>query len=204
MRQTQDPLRSVHLHLNAQLIARIAEEAADLNSNRFQILNCFFVTDPMVEQIGRALVQELEISGTAGDLYAESAAQLLAVHLLRHYSDVEAKASQPIGKLPRAYLQQVIDFIRSNIGSELSLTDIAAVINMSSYHFAHLFKETTGETPHQYVVRFRLEEAQKLLRETKLSTLEIALAIGYNSPSHFSAQFKRYFGVSPIQYRRSC
>jgi AraC family transcriptional regulator len=64
-----------------------------------------------------------------------------------------------------------------------------------------VFRRETGETPHQYVSRLRLEEAARLLRATDQTVLQIAIAVGFENASHFSVQFKRDYGVTPLAYR---
>jgi AraC family transcriptional regulator len=64
-----------------------------------------------------------------------------------------------------------------------------------------VFRRETGETPHQFVTRLRLDEAAKLLRATNQTVLQIAMAVGFESASHFSVQFKRDYGVTPLAFR---
>jgi AraC family transcriptional regulator len=75
--------------------------------------------------------------------------------------------------------------------------------HMSRFHFTRLFKQTTGETPYQYVTRRRFEEAQRQLQETHASILDIALAVGFSSAAHFASQFKRQLGVTPSAFRNT-
>nr|WP_231585133.1 helix-turn-helix transcriptional regulator [Burkholderia sp. 9120] len=72
---------------------------------------------------------------------------------------------------------------------------------MSRFHFARVFRHETGETPHQFVARLRPEEAARLLRATDQTVLQIALTVGFENASHFSVQFKRGYGVTPLAYR---
>ncbi|NJS10840.1 MAG: helix-turn-helix transcriptional regulator, partial [Microcoleus sp. CSU_2_2] len=68
---------------------------------------------------------------------------------------------------------------------------------ISSYHFCRLFKQSTGFSPHQYVIQQRVERAKQLLRQGQMSIGEIAIACGFSHQSHFNRHFKRLTGVTP-------
>jgi AraC family transcriptional regulator len=78
---------------------------------------------------------------------------------------------------------------------------MAAVARLSSYHFAHQFKQATGLPPYQYVIMRRVERAQHLLRRGDLPLAEVAARAGFPDQSAFSRHFKRLLGVTPGQFR---
>ena len=98
-------------------------------------------------------------------------------------------------------VQEVLAFIDRNLGERLTLPEMAQVLAINSYHFAHVFKQATGLAPHQYVIRRRLARAKQLLEGTKLPIAEVALAVGCANQSHFSALFHRATGMTPLNYR---
>ncbi len=98
-------------------------------------------------------------------------------------------------------VQEVLAFIDRNLGERLTLPDMAGVLAINSYHFAHVFKQATGLAPHQYVIRRRLVRAKQLLDGTELPIAEVALAVGCANQSHFSALFHRATGMTPLNYR---
>jgi AraC family transcriptional regulator len=75
-------------------------------------------------------------------------------------------------------------------------------VELSSSHFSHVFKESTGMTPLQFVTRQRITRAQQLIRESSRSLIEVGLEVGYASPSHFAQVFRRETGLTPSDYRR--
>lgn len=103
--------------------------------------------------------------------------------------------------LTHAQLQQAIDHIHTHLDQELTLEQIAAVINISPTYFASLFKHATGISPHQYVIRQRVKRAKIMLAKTDLAIADIALQVGFSSQSHLTQQFKRFTGMTPKQVR---
>jgi AraC family transcriptional regulator len=96
----------------------------------------------------------------------------------------------------------VTDFILAYLDRDLSLSALSQEVGFSPYHFARLFRRTTGESPHQFVLRQRIDQAQRLLREGELPLASIALACGFANQGHLTLAFKRLLGVTPAAYRR--
>jgi AraC family transcriptional regulator len=103
--------------------------------------------------------------------------------------------------LTHTQLQQVSHYINAHLDRDLSLVQIARLINISPTYFASLFKHATGVSPHQYVIRQRVERAKLLLSKTDLMIADIALQVGFSSQSHLNQQFKRFTGMTPKQVR---
>jgi AraC family transcriptional regulator len=160
--------------------------------------------DPLLAQIGLSLQQELQIPASAsmGKLYAETAAQMLSAHLLRHYTTSNVFIPEYSRKLSSHQIQRLTSFILDHLNQNLSLETLAQQIGFSPYHFARLFRQTTGESPHQFVLRQRLEVAQRLLKETDLPLTQVALGVGIPNQSHFTQAFKRHLGMTPLIYRQ--
>jgi AraC family transcriptional regulator len=151
-----------------------------------------------------AVDAELRAGGLGGPLMAESLATVLSVHLIRHITGSHRLPASADGVLPRWKLRTVIEYIMENLEGSPTLEQMAAVAQLSPYHFARQFKAATGFPPHQYVMARRVERAQHLLRKDgKLSLAEVALHVGFAHQSHFSFHFKRIVGVTPRQFRIS-
>jgi len=101
--------------------------------------------------------------------------------------------------LTHTQLQPAIDYIHAHLDQDLSLVQIAKVVNLSPTYFASLFKRATGISPHEYVIRQRVERAKMMLAKTDLSIADIALQVGFSSQSHLTQQFKRFTGITPKQ-----
>ena len=98
-------------------------------------------------------------------------------------------------------LRRVTRFIQDNLNRQLTLLDLSAVVHMSPYHFARLFKQSTGVPPHRFVVEQRIARASALLREPQPSIGEVGRLVGFRTPSHFTAAFRRMTGITPSAYR---
>ena len=137
-----------------------------------------------------------------GRLAAESLANVLAVHLIRHVLAPRRPARRRDGALPRGRLRAVVEYIEEHLDAGLTLEQMAAVARLSPYHFARQFKAATGLPPHQYVIARRVERAKQLLQTGgDLSLAEVAARAGFSDQSQFSHHFKRLVGVTPGQFR---
>lgn len=187
------------IYIDPLLITKAASEA-DL-SGSVEILERYTRHDNVINSVGMALLGELESEGLSGRLYAESLSNVLAVHLLRYYS---VSTSQPVtftGGLSAKRLRDVTEFISDNYNKDLKLAELAQVAGMSSFHFAREFKRTTGTTPHQYLIKFRVERAKSLLAKKDLPLIEVGLQTGFSHQSHFTRLFRRVTGFTPNAYR---
>lgn len=106
------------------------------------------------------------------------------------------------GGLPPARLRHVKDYIHSHLDENLSLRKLAELAQMSPYHFGRLFKQSTGLSPHQYVLRQRIAKGRELLGDEHLSIAEISSQLGFASQSHFTTVFRNLAGTTPNHYRQ--
>jgi len=106
-----------------------------------------------------------------------------------------------VGGLPGCRLRRVTQYIQDNLHQELRLAHLSALVHMSPYHFARLFKRSTGASPHRFLVRRRIEQAAALLAAQPLPIGEIARSVGFRTPSHFTTTFRRVTGITPTAYR---
>lgn len=199
---TSEPMQTLHLHLSQTLVARVAEEVAGCPSERLALMGRTGFQDPLLMQIGFALWRELEQPASAGKLYAQTAAQMLAVHLLRHYTARGAVIREHASGLTQRQVRRVVDFVQAHLSQDLSLEDLARQVGFSPYHFARLFRQATGESPHRFVLRQRIEQAQHLLTETDMPLALVALQSGFANQSHLTSVFKQQCGLTPRAYRQ--
>src|SRR5262249_5439394 len=95
---------------------------------------------------------------------------------------------------------RVTSYIDAHLDSPLKVASLAAVAGLSPFHFSRVFHETTGETPHGYVMRIRIEHAARLIREANMPLAQVAVATGFSSQSHLARRFRQHMGLSPAAY----
>jgi AraC family transcriptional regulator len=200
---SDEPLSTVHLHVECSLIDSVADQMELGGSRELALSDAMQFRDPLVAAMLGALHRA---AGDPADsrLYADTLVHALAAHLLQHYSRgrlAQRALTVPPERLVPRRIRRVTDYIRANLAADLAIADLAQQAGLSSFHFARVFRRETGETPHGFVSRLRLEEAARLLRATRQTVLQIAIAVGFESASHFSVQFKRGYGMTPLAYR---
>ena len=193
---------SLLIYLEPSQVARIATESFEFDPTRTVVPPVVGLNVPELRSAMLAVDAELGVGGVGGPLVAESLANILAVHLIRHTTGARRLPVSADGVLPRRKLHTVIEYIMENLEANPTLEQMAAVAHLSPYHFARQFKAATGLSPYQYVISHRVERAQHLLRkDEELGLAEVALRSGFSDQSRFSLQFKRITGVTPRQFR---
>ncbi|BDA72124.1 Transcriptional Regulator, AraC family [Calothrix sp. PCC 7716] len=187
------------LRLKQTFVTHIAQE---LNLKDIEIVPSLGVVSPQIQYIGLALKTELEFGCKSGHLYGESLATALSSYLLHQYS-TSITVEDFSGGLPKYKLSNVLTYISDNLERDLTLTELKNVVQMSTYHFSRLFKQSTGLTPHQYVINYRIERAKVLLAQKQLSIADIGECIGFRNPSHFTALFRKHTTMTPKVYREN-
>jgi AraC family transcriptional regulator len=194
---------SFHVYLEPGLVERVAAETFGLDPARGVLPPLDALGIPQLATAMRAVDAELMVGGVGGSLAAESLANVLAVHLIRHLVAPGRAPHRRDGTLPQGRLRAVQEYIDEHLDAAPTLAEIAAVARLNPYHFARQFKAATGLPPHQYVIARRVERAKHLLQaETDLSLAEVAARAGFYDQSQFSYHFKRLLGVPPSQFRK--
>ncbi len=173
-----------------------------LDTDKIELVPQFAISDPLIYQIGLTLKSTLENHGAGSRLYAETMANALAVHLLQHYSTRKPKEQNYQDGLPRHKLQLVIDYIHAHLNENIGLIELADLVKISPNYFLQLFKQSTGITPHKFVIRTRIERAKELLILKEMKIAQIAQYVGFANQSHLNLHFKRLVGVTPKQFQQ--
>ncbi|WP_293129467.1 AraC family transcriptional regulator [Microcoleus sp. bin38.metabat.b11b12b14.051] len=189
----------IELFLAPAMLARAAFDSVD--ADKIELVPQLHLCDPLIQHMGLALKQELAAGGADSRLYAESMGTALAVHLLRRYCSFTPQIKNYTGGLSKYQLQQVFNYIEQNLDGNLSLENMSSAVQISPHYFATLFKQSTGVTPHQYVIKCRIDRAKQLLGRRELTLVEICLAVGFQSQSHFTRVFRQQVKTTPKAYR---
>jgi AraC family transcriptional regulator len=153
------PTQTLHMRLSRDLLACTAKEVTGCDPARLSVEEHVGFQDPLLTQIGLELWRELEQPAPSGNLYAQTTAQMLAMHLLRYYTASGSVIEEPSGGLTQQQMSRVLDFVQAHLDQDLSLETLAQQAGFSPSHFARLFRQTTGASPHQFVLRQRIEHS---------------------------------------------
>jgi AraC family transcriptional regulator len=149
-----------------------------------------------------ALAREMLCAGPdIPKLYAEHVAGLSICHLVRSTRSAPSKFAG--SKLSSAQLRRILGFIEENLHRDVSMSELAGLLGMSSDVFARKFKANLGVPPYSYVLEQRIRRAEVLLSRSSKPIAEIALEVGFSSQSHFTTQFRRFSNLTPGAYRAS-
>ena len=191
----------LHLYLGLELVDRAAM-SLNLTSSRIRMQDVSGGEDAFISGILSGLIAEMQSSVIANPLFVNGLLESLTVHLLRQYADTKAKIKLRSTLLPTWKLRRVLDHMEAHLAEPFDLDCLAALCGMSRFHFSRSFRTTTGQTPSGWFMQRRVQKASEMLRKTNVPIIEIALEIGYESPSHFAQVFRRVTGVSSRDYRK--
>jgi AraC family transcriptional regulator len=184
------------LALDPVFVSRIAE-GLELNSDRIELIEQRRDTDPTLQHIAMALRAAVQTGDALDHMYGEGLSTALAAHLLREYGVAVLRPKRQYGRLPRKKLARAVEYIQDQLDADLTVSGIAQAVGMSPDHFTRLFKKSTGQSPHQYVVEARVRKAKELLTTGKFTISEAAYHVGFVDQSHLTRHFKRVFGLPP-------
>jgi AraC family transcriptional regulator len=188
----------VTLVLDSCFVANVVRDGLPATSVEFATQRSR--ADATVAKYAERFRAELTSASLNGPLYAETLTIGLTLHLLSAYAIAKPKIPFPRGKLTSSQLGRVVDLIMGCLTENVSLLAMAEQANVSPFHFARTFRKTIGVTPHQFVLRQRIQRSLKLIKEGKLPLSQIALESGFYDQAHFTHAFRKVIGVTPAQY----
>jgi AraC family transcriptional regulator len=158
----------------------------------------YSIADPFLRRVGNTLRSGFRVGRPPTPEYLESLADAIAEHLGSAYEPGIARGGA--GLAPHK-LQRVRAVVAQRLGEQIHVDDLAEAIHMSPFHFARMFKKSTGEAPHEFITRLRMQEARRLLAESDDSLASIAKRVGYRTQAHFTGVFHERVGSTPRAYR---
>jgi AraC family transcriptional regulator len=189
------------LQIQPALFDRSIGEIA--KGGRVELIRRMDLNDDQISRLMEALRADIAAGSPSGPVFGESIALALSAHVAQRYSTLTTNLETHRGGLSRLRLNRVLEYINTNLSDKLELGVLSEVVGLNLYHFARAFKQSTGETPHQYVLRRRIERAKEFLRHSRLPVVEASARTGFVDQSHFSKVFRRIVGVAPSEYRNS-
>jgi len=195
------PIEVVHLYLTHNMLSTISAEVFDREVADVELRDVLRTEDDLIRRSLNSIADEVQADNLGGRLYADAVATQLCVHLLRTYANVSLQQPRAMQGLSHAQVRMLNDYIDANLDRQLSLQDLAAVTRTSGSQFLRQFKLRFGVPPHAYVLRMRLERAQRLLRRTQLPIKDISSRSGFSDQSHMTRVFQRFLHTTPSAYR---
>jgi AraC family transcriptional regulator len=202
--ESSGPSRAAVVVIRAEFLSRAIEEHWGADSSKVEFVSQFLVRDPVIEAVARTMASEVEGGSPGGRLYVDSGCEFLAHHLVHHYSNLSRSSPRLIGGLSSRRLKIVLDYIEDTLYRSIKLRELAAIAGVSTRHFERAFRQSTGSSPHAYVMERRLRMGRELLvNQPELPIEQIRLRLGFSSSSHFSSAFRQRTGLTPKNFRKT-
>jgi AraC family transcriptional regulator len=191
-----------HVYLTQEHLQACADEVA--GGKAIELLVRVAFEDSAAAGLLEILSDEAARDSSSSRLFVEQAIDLLCLRLIRGHSSLDAIPT-PVSRhgLADWQVRKVTAFIRDNLERQIGLDELAGLVRLSRFHFCTAFRRATGHSPHQWLTRQRIARARDLLVNSELSITEIALSVGYETPSAFTARFRNAMGITPSTFRRS-
>jgi AraC family transcriptional regulator len=196
------PIGVSHVYLTGQRLQSCADLIA--GGKRIELIDRVGFEDPTAARVLELLSHEAALGDRSSRLFLEQAVDLLCMQLIRGHSSIGAlPTSAPRRGLANWQVKRVTTYMRDHLDQEIGLQELATLVGLSRFHFCTAFRMATGHTPHEWLTVQRIQRAKELLTDLKLPITDIALTVGYQTPSAFAATFRRIAGVTPTEFRRS-
>src|SRR6202045_1607301 len=193
-------MNAPHLQLGISDAALMA--SSDGTYGEVELRASLKFANPRLSALVAAVRAEMVAGFPSGRLFLDSVEQAMAVALVNGHAVRHRPVQLYRGGLGSARLRRIRELVHAKMGDDLSLDEMAQSIGLSTAHFARMFRKSTGETPHQFVLRLRLERAKAMLRAPDARVLDVAVACGFKTQQHFAQAFRDIWGVSPTEYRQ--
>ena len=182
--------------LDPKFVIRTAEKLG-LDDDNIELVEQRRPYDPTMLHLALVLLEGVRTGAVADPLHSEALATAVTLHLLREYTTARPNLKEGGRNLPRERVLRAVEYIQDQLGKELTVSRIAEAVSMSPCYFTRVFKETTGKSPHQFVIEARVSKAKHLLENGRTTISEAACEVGFVDQSHLTRHFKRMFGLPP-------
>ena len=198
-----NPFHSVHFYLPRVALNLVAEgaEAQKIEALRYQPGTG--IDDAVMRGLVSSLMPAFENPEQATRLFVEHVTLAVAIHAAKTYGAMMPATLSARGGLAAWQVKRAQETLAANLEGDISLADLANDCGLSASHFSRAFRQSTGLSPHRWLMQRRVDRAKSLLPDRKLSLAEIALSCGFTDQSHFTRVFSAFVGISPGAWRRN-
>ncbi|MBO9575663.1 MAG: helix-turn-helix transcriptional regulator [Sphingobium sp.] len=195
------PIGVSHVFLPRQRLIACAEELT--GGRPIELVGRVGFEDPVAARVMELLGRDAAAaSDPAARLFVEQATDLLVTQLVRGHSTFGTISAPSSRGLADWQVRKVTNHMREHLDESIGLDVLADLVGLSRFHFCTAFRQATGRTPHAWLVNLRIERARQLLACPELAVTDIALAVGYETPSAFTASFRKVTGTTPRAFRQ--
>jgi AraC family transcriptional regulator len=193
--------RFLVVELNTRMVGRQFD--GDEHSPPPSLISAKRLKDPSLLSLMKNIEAEVRAGSPTGRLYGESLSIALSAYVMTRYSAIK----RPMGAAGIRHTfsahqsRHLIDYICEHLSMEIGIAELAALVNLSPFHFCRMFRKSFGVSPHRYLMQQRVNAAKKLLAQQGLEIAHVAASVGYATQSHFTAVFKRLTGMTPRHFR---
>jgi len=196
------PIEVSHVYLTDARLQACSDVLAQ--GRKIELVGRVGFDDPTASRVLEMLSQEALVGDPASRLFVEQAIDLLCTQLVRAHSSAGVVTDlAPRRGLADWQVKRVTGYMQERLEQDISLEELAGLVGLSRFHFCTAFKAATGQTPHNWLTALRMGRARQLLAERSLAITDIALAVGYQTPSAFAATFRRVARISPSEFRKA-
>ena len=196
------PIGVSHVFLSNERLQSSAEQLT--GGRHVELLGRVGFEDPTAARVMELLGRDAVAPDASARLFIEQATDLLVTQLVRGHSSFAAiEPPAPRRGLADWQVRKVTSYMRDHLDEAIGLDMLASLVGLSRFHFCTAFRMATGRTPHDWLVSLRIERARQLLAHPEIKITEVALAVGYETPSSFAASFRKLTGMTPTAFRQA-
>ncbi|MFS4493458.1 helix-turn-helix domain-containing protein [Maribacter sp. 2308TA10-17] len=162
-----------------------------------------FMENGLSNQLAMYLMEELNQLSSEDTIQSENMVCALGNYLVKLLCEQKLLSGCLKMGITPYQIKNIHKYIEDKMEESISTGDLARIAGLSVHHFIRMFKRTTGETPHQCVIRLKLDQAKELLLKTRDNITQVGMGVGFDNPSHFSQLFKSNCGISPLKFRKA-
>ena len=157
-----------------------------------------------LEYIFKLLLSEIQAGNQNGKLFIENILSILAFHFVKNYSKEQSpRLVENVNGFTSKELEKALYYIDENMAENFKIEKLAKEFGISKFYFIKRFKSSTNVTPHQFIIKKKLERSKNLLKEGSLSLTDITYMLNFSDQSHFSNSFKKMYGMTPREFRKT-
>jgi AraC family transcriptional regulator len=199
----EQPVDTLHLYIRSSVVEDVAAALGYVQLDAACLVPRLGETDTLLEQLALEVRRAAASGGKSSMLYVDQLALAIAARLVRANMEPIRGEHLNVRGLTSVQLKRVEEYIEAYLDKAIDLDGLSRASSLSVSHFVRQFRVTTGVSPHQFVLRRRVERAKRMLQYSERAVAQIALDCGFSHQEHLTHTFKRFTGATPARYRRS-